>query len=254
MSPKRFTPALSRTLRDWLRRPTTRGLLAVGGATALAFMLAIGAGAAPSPVTQVSEVLGLGGERGAAVSQAAHDAKAEAKEAGENVGAAVSTAVCEALKNTDDLPEPARDAPGHVNQEERDCTHPSDAEDSEDEAVADEEEASQDETEAEIQSEHENRGALVSQAAHDAKTEARENGENVGAAVSTAVCLVKQGGAGLPDGAQNAPGHQKDPKDCTHPSNADEDEEPEDGESEAEGTSQGHGKQSAPGQLKKQND
>ena len=248
MSPKRLTPSLGSKLRDRLRRPTGRGLLAVGGATAFAFMLAIGAGAAPSPVTPVSEVLGLGGERGAAVSQAAHDAKADAKEAGENVGAAVSTAVCETLKNTDDLPEPARDAPGHVNQEERDCTHPSD-----DEAAAeeiDEETAAEEESEAEIQSEHENRGALVSQAAHDAQADAKENGDNVGAAVSTAVCLVKQGGAGLPDGAQNAPGHQKDPKDCTHPSDAVDD----DAEAEAEGTSQGHGKQSAPGQLKKQSD
>ena len=249
MSPKRLTPSLSSTLRHWLRRPTARGFLAVGGAAAFAFMLAVGAGAAPSPVTPVSEVLGLGGERGAAVSQAAHDAKAAAVESGENVGAAVSTAVCLVKQDPANLPPGAQNAPGHQ-KDPKDCTHPSDEEDSEDEAVADEEEASEDETEADIQSEHENRGALVSQAAHDAKAEAKDNGENVGAAVSTAVCLVKQGGAGLPDGAQNAPGHQKDPKDCTHPSDADD----EDVESEAEGTSQGHGKQSAPGQLKKQND
>jgi hypothetical protein len=210
-------------------------------------MVAIGAGAAPSPVTPFSEVLGLGGERGAAVSQAAHDAKAEAVESGENVGAAVSTAVCMVIQDPANLPPGAQNAPGHQ-KDPKDCTHPSDEEDSEGEAVEDE--ASEDETEAEILSEHENRGALVSQAAHDAKAEAKESGENVGAAVSTAVCMVIQDPSNLPQGAQNAPGHQKDPKDCTHPSDADQ----EDGESEAEGTSQGHGKQSAPGQLKKQND
>ena len=249
MSPKRLTPKLLSSIRSRLGRLNGRSLLAIGGATALAFVFAMGAGAAPSPVAPLSEVLGLGGERGANVSQAAHDAKAAAQEEDTNVGAAVSTAVCEALKNTDDLPEPARDAPGHINQEQRDCIHPSDEEVTAEET--DEEDAVEEESEAELQSEHpENRGALVSQAAHDAKTAAKEAGENVGAAVSTAVCEVIRDSENLPEPARGAPGHvNQQERDCIHPLDVEAT-----GDAEVESESQGHGKQSAPGQLKKQND
>jgi hypothetical protein len=247
-------------LRDLYRRVGGVRVAAAGGAAFLALAVAIGAGAAPSPVAPLSEVLGLGGAHGDAVSQAVHEAQAAAREDddGSGLGPAVSEAACTAAHDRSTLPnaeevdaEDDEAEDDETSQASKDCTHPSNAE-SESE---DEEDAAEDEEAVDGEEEFANHGEAVSQAVHDAKA-SLEDGEKVGPAVSEAACEAAHDRNTLPQGAQDAPGQDKErpPKDCTHPSNADSDDgEPEESaESEAAGGSGGHGKDSAPGQLKKQ--
>jgi hypothetical protein len=220
--------------------------LAAAAAIATAFAIAvIGAGAAPVGPTPLSDVLGVTGEHGTAVSDAVHQAKEDLEE-GDKVGPAVSEAACEAAHDRSTLPEGAQNAPGQQDREPKDCTHPSNAEsddDGEDGAAGgDEEAAAEEEGDEEL-----NHGQAVSQAVREAK-EGLEEGDKVGPAVSEAACEAAHDRSTLPEGAQNAPGQQdREPKDCTHPSNAGSDEE---GEEEQSATAE-HGKASAPGQQKK---
>ncbi len=78
-----------------------------------------------------TEVQGDTTNHGSAVSQAVHEAKAAAQEAGENVGPAVSEAACTAAHDRTTLPEGAQNAPGQQGRETKDCTHPSNADDGE---------------------------------------------------------------------------------------------------------------------------
>ena len=67
-------------------------------------------------------------------------------------------------------------------------------------------------------------GKAVSEAVQEAK-DSLGDGEKVGAAVSEAACEAAHDRTTLPAGAQNAPGQaDREPKDCTHPSNAEDDE------------------------------
>ena len=242
-------------LRDLYRRVGGVRFAAAGGSAFLALAVAIGAGAAPSPVAPFSEVLGLGGAHGDAVSQAVHEAQAAAREDddGSGLGPTVSEAACEAAHDRSTLPNDEGDEAedDEIEEAAKDCTHPSNAE-SESE---DEEDAAEDEEAVDGEEEFANHGEAVSQAVHDAKA-SLEDGEKVGPAVSEAACEAAHDRSTLPQGAQDAPGQDKErpPKDCTHPSNADSDDaEPgESAESEAVGGSGEHGKDSAPGQLKKQ--
>jgi cytochrome c5 len=262
--PSDRTPEIPNQIRRLFHRFGGAKLLAAGGATVFALTLAVGAGAAPSPFEPVSQVLGLGGEHGAAVSQAVHEAQAAAKEAGEPIGPAVSEAACTAAHDRSTLPhaeaveEGEDEAVGEVAEE---CIHPSniEIEDVPDSSGEESEEAIVEETDepaSEVLGLGGEHGAAVSQAVHEAKANLEE-GEKVGPAVSEAACTAAHDRSTLPEGAQNAPGQEgREPKDCTHPSNADDaddDEEPE-ATSEVEGGSNGHGKQTAPGQLKKQVD
>jgi hypothetical protein len=206
---------------------------AIAAAAALFVLGTVGAGAATG--------------HGEAVSEAVHKAKewALGEDGDGRVGPAVSEAACEAAHNSGTLPDGAQDAPGHNKdpEDQKDCTHPSNAEAEEDDGESgDDENGNEDEPK--------NHGDAVSDAVHDAKDEALgEDGDGrVGPAVSEAACEAAHGKETLPDGAKDAPGHNKDPekqKDCTHPSNAGEDA------GGAENGS-GHGKESAPGQQKKQ--
>jgi hypothetical protein len=232
-------------------------LAAAAGGVALTLVLAVSAGAAPSPFSPVSEILRLGGEHGAAVSNAVQQAK-DAVEDGDQIGVVVSEAACEAAHDRSTLPEGAQNAPGQQVDDAgtKDCTHPSDVQDeslSTDVEVDASVEPSVDVVEADSQPE--NHGAAVSQAVHDAKA-GLEDGEKVGPAVSEAACEAAHDRSTLPDGAQNAPGQQGDTpmKDCTHPSNkgSTEDASAPSNESTNTGASNGHGKDSAPGQAKKQ--
>jgi hypothetical protein len=233
-------------------------LAAAAGGAALTLVIAVGAGAAPSPFSPVSEVLGLNGEHGAAVSDAVQQAK-ETVEDGNQIGVAVSEAACEAAHDRSTLPDGAQNAPGRQGDgPEKDCTHPADVQDESQstDVLADSTvESSTDLLEADSQPD--NHGAAVSQAVHDAKA-ALEEGEKVGPAVSEAACEAAHDRSTLPDGAQNAPGQQGDgpEKDCTHPSNKDSSADAPAGSSDSSsaGDSNAHGKASAPGQLKKQSD
>jgi hypothetical protein len=227
-------------------------IAAIGGGAFLALAAAVGAGAAPSPVAPISEVLGMGGEHGAAVSEAVHETKTAALEGegeGEedtSIGPALSEAACEAAHDRSTLPEGAQNAPGQAEGPEKDCTHPSN-EESEDEEGSEEDLALLDEEEESL-----NHGTAVSQAVHDAKA-SLEEGDKVGPAVSEAACEAAHDRTTLPEDAQNAPGQAEGPeKDCTHPSSAEEGSEEETSEVESTGGSNGHGKDSAPGQQKKQ--
>jgi hypothetical protein len=94
-----------------------------------------------------------------------------------------------------------------------------------------------------------NHGQSVRQAVQDAR-DGLEEGDKVGPAVSEAACTAAHDRTTLPEGAQNAPGQEgREPRDCTHPSNAGE-QEPEEAEAASEG-SEKPGKGTAPGQLKK---
>lgn len=246
-----------RSIRSVAGRVGGMKLAAATGGVALTLVLAVGAGAAPSPFSPVSEVLGLGGEHGAAVSDAVHQAKATVED-GDQIGVAVSEAACEAAHDRSTLPDGAQNAPGQqADAPVKDCTHPADLQDESQspDVLADSTvEPSADALGADSQPD--NHGAAVSQAVHDAKA-ALEDGEKVGPAVSEAACEAAHDRSTLPDGAQNAPGHQADApvKDCTHPSNKDTgDASPASSESGTTAPSSGHGKDSAPGQLKKQED
>jgi len=262
------------TARDLLRRTGGAKAAAAGAGVFLALAVAVGAGAAPSPIAPFSEVLGLGGEHGAAVSEAVHEAKEAAlagDEEGEEddetlalkIGAAVSEAACMAAHDRSTLPPGAQNAPGQNKDEERpekDCTHPSNQESEEEEEASEEEiEPSVEELEDLTEEEFENHGAAVSNAVHEAK-ESLEEGEKVGPAVSEAACMAAHDRSTLPQGAQDAPGQnneeERPEKDCTHPSNAGEDGEGEEELSESESSSgpNGRGRESAPGQQKKQQD
>jgi hypothetical protein len=254
MSPERAVSAFQLNIRSLFKRFGTVKLVAAGGATVLALTFAVGAGAAPSPLDPVAEALGLGGEHGTTVSQAVHDAKTAANEAGDPVGPAVSEAACTAAHDRTTLPQGAQDAQGQLDREPKDCTHPSNVE-QEDGEDGEEEVAEANETELEDEVAASNHGAAVSQAVHEAKTAAKEAGEKVGPAVSEAACTAAHDRSTLPEGAQNAPGQEgREPKDCTHPSNAVDGEEESEAISDVAGESKAHGKQSAPGQLKKQGD
>jgi hypothetical protein len=214
-------------------------LIAGGVAGAIFLATFVGAGASPVGPTPVSDVLGLTGEHGGAVSDAVHDAK-EGLEEGDKVGPAVSEAACREAHNPDTLPDGAQAA--HENKPEKDCTHPSNSDAVEEEGEGDgTDEATTDESDVSGEEEL-NHGQSVSGAVHEAKEGVAE-GEKVGAAVSEAACREAHNPDTLPDGAQAAHANKPE-KDCTHPSNA-EDEEVEAAASEK-------GKASAPGQLKKQ--
>jgi hypothetical protein len=263
MSPERAISGVPTPVRNLYKRIGGTKLAAAAGAVVLTMTLAVGAGAAPSPVDPVADVLGIS-NHGPTVSQAVHDAQTEAKEAGEDVGAAVSLAACEAAHDRTTLPEGAQNAPGQVDREPKDCTADDEETANDDEDVA--QDAVTDETDADTQDEDtDTHGSVVSQAVHDAQTAAKDAGENVGAAVSQAACEAAHDRSTLPDGAQNAPGQQdREAKDCTHPSNVDDGGEPEPtgddsssqtdsthGNSGNHGNSGSHGKDSAPGQQKK---
>jgi hypothetical protein len=237
-------------------------VLVTGGAAVLALGLAVGAGAAPSPFTPVAEVLGLSGEHGAAVSEAVAEAKASLED-GDKVGPAVSEAACTAAHDRSTLPNFDADAEDD-GEDAKDCTHPSNQEAIQEDSDADtdgevlDEEVLAEDVEAVDGEEDEpaNHGAAVSQAVHDAKA-SLEDGEKVGPAVSEAACTAAHDRTTLPDGAQNAPGQDKDhpEKDCTHPSNADDqggEEVNADSDQASDAGTNSHGKASAPGQLKKQ--
>jgi hypothetical protein len=225
------------------KRVLSNKAAALAAAGTLFVLGTVGAGAATGspftePVNDVLDNLGLGADHGQTVSEDGHKAKADAVENGDKVGPAVSEAACEAAHDKETLPEGAQAAPGHNKDQEKDCTHPSNAdeEEPEDDPQGDEQQSEQDEPK--------NHGDAVSNAAQDAKAEAVENGDKVGPAVSEAACEAAHDKETLPEGAQQANGHNKDQeKDCTHPSNAPANE-----------NSQGnadHGKDSAPGQQKK---
>ncbi|HEU0073945.1 MAG TPA: hypothetical protein VFS30_08025 [Dehalococcoidia bacterium] len=250
MSQERPAPAFLLKIRNLLKRFGAARLVAAGGATVFALTLAVGAGAAPSPVDPFAEVLGLGGAHGAAVSDAVHDAKVTANEAGDPVGPAVSTAACLAAHDRGTLPPGAQNAPGQQDREPKDCT----SDDEEDGEDMEEDAADADEAETEDAGEGSGHGAAVSQAVHDARANL-EDGEKVGPAVSEAACMAAHDRTTLPEGAQNAHGQVgREPKDCTHPSNAEDGEDESSSNSDTAGESNGHGKQTAPGQLKKQVD
>jgi hypothetical protein len=263
MSPASIISAISRNLRNQTGRTGFVKLAAAGGAVGFALTLAVGAGAAPSPVDPLAEVLGMNGSRGPDVSEAAQNAQAEAEDedSGAQVGVLVSEAVCRVVSDETNLPENAQAAPGHANRDPEDCVHPSNAEsqDIEDQDIDEQEgeDVSEDEAQADVEEEDENdnRGSLVSQAAHEAQAAARDAGEKVGPAVSEAVCRVNSDKTNLPEQAQDAPGHDnRDPENCTHPSNAGDDENLDSGEVESasHGNGNGHGRENAPGQQKKQ--
>jgi hypothetical protein len=262
MSPASTISSVSSSIRKQAGRIGATKLAASGGAIVFALTLAVSAGAAPSPFEPFEEVLGLGGEHGTAVSEAVEQAKEDLEE-GAQVGPAVSEAACTAAHDRNTLPEGAQNAPGQQDREPKVCVHPSNAvdEDGEGEGVEDGEEVA--EVDEDEDAEEMNHGQTVSQAVHDARTAAQEAGEKVGPAVSEAACTAAHDRGTLPEGAQNAPGQQdREPKDCTHPSNAgDEGEgteadlgEDAEGDSSGNGNGNGHGKENAPGQQKKQSD
>jgi hypothetical protein len=256
MSQLGFVSDALRSIRNVAGSVSGMKLAVATGGLALTLALAVGAGAAPSPFTPVSEVLGLRGEHGVAVSDAVQQAKGSV-ESGDQIGIAVSEAACEAAHDRTTLPDGAQKAAGQRDDAPvKDCTHPADVQDesqSTDVSVDSTVEPAEDVPEADTQPD--NHGAAVSQAVHDAKA-ALEDGEKVGPAVSEAACEAAHDRSTLPEGAQNAPGQQTDApvKDCTHPSNkgTTEDASPASSESGTTAPSSGHGKDSAPGQLKKQ--
>ena len=214
--------------------------LVAAAAVATAFAITvIGAGAAPVGPTPLSDVLGVTGEHGTAVSDAVHEAK-DGVEDGDSVGAAVSLAACTAAHDRTTLPDGAQNAPGQQDREPKDCTDSSDAEseDTSDDSSATTDDASSDEAATEDL----NHGQHVSQAVHDAKANL-EDGEKVGPAVSEAACKAAHDRETLPDSANKDPGPEgKADKDCTHPSNA---------TSDTTETGATHGKSgSAPGRNK----
>lgn len=251
--PSERTPAIPDNIRKLFQRFGGAKLIAAGGATVFALALAVGAGAAPSPFQPVSEVLGLGGDHGAAVSEAVHEAQTTANDAGDPVGPAVSEAACTAAHDRSTLPGNAPLVPpGQADKDAKDCTHPSNVEEILD--SSDEDEVVAEEAIEPLADEELNHGQTVSQAVHDAKANL-EDGEKVGPAVSEAACTAAHDRSTLPEGAQNAPGQEgREPKDCTHPSNADDGEEEPAVTSETESGANGHGKETAPGQIKKQGD
>ena len=213
--------------------------LLAGGFAAAVFLITFATvGASPAGVPALSEVLGLSGEHGTAVSDAVHDAKDSVAE-GDKVGPAVSEAACTAAHKRTNLPDGAQKAPGQVDKESKDCTHPSNA-------VDDSEAANGTET-ADDAIDH---GQSVSTAVHDAKAGVAD-GDKVGPAVSEAACKAAHDRNTLPEDAKLVPPGQvdKESKDCTHPSNQDGA-----GDSGVTGASDAKGKAAAPGQLKKNSD
>jgi hypothetical protein len=228
--------------------------LVAAAAVATAFAVTvIGAGASPVGPTPVSDVLGLTGEHGTAVSDAVHEAK-DAVADGDKVGPAVSEAACKAAHDPETLPDGAK-AAHQAQKPEKDCTHPSNAESEEgnsgDEPAATDEAVTEDTGDTEETGDEElNHGQTVSQAVHDAKANL-EDGEKVGPAVSEAACKAAHDRETLPDSANKNPGPEgKADKDCTHPSNATSGDGDEDG-ANSTAAADSKGKASAPGQQKK---
>jgi hypothetical protein len=196
-------------------------------------------------------VLGLTGEHGAAVSDAVDEAKGGVED-GDSIGSAVSLAACEAAHDRSTLPEGAQNAPGQQGREPKECSDSSDA-DSDENASGDEpaatDEATTEDSGEDSGDEELNHGQTVSQAVYDAKVGV-EDGAKVGPAVSQAACEAAHDRTTLPQSAQNAPGQQgREPKDCTHPSNASSGDDEEGADSTA--ATDTRGKASAPGQQKK---
>jgi hypothetical protein len=217
--------------------------LVAAAAIATAFAITvIGAGAAPVGPTPLSDVLGVTGEHGAAVSDAVRQAK-DGLEDGDKVGPAVSEAACTEAHNPDTLPAGAK-AAHEAHKPVKECTHPSNAE-SDEETSGDEPAATDEAATEDTVDEESNHGQLVSKAVHEAK-ENLEEGDKVGPAVSEAACTAAHSNAGLPQNAADAHDEHKPAKDCTHPSNATSDEE-----TTSESGGAGHGKSgSAPGRNK----
>jgi hypothetical protein len=256
MSSLRPIPGVPTSVRNLYKRIGGTRIAAAAGVVVFTMTLAVGAGAAPSPVDPVADVLGIS-SHGPTVSQAVHDAQTEAKEAGEDVGAAVSLAACEAAHDRTTLPEGAQNAPGQVDREPKDCTADDEETTGDEDVTVDD--ATADETADTQDDDTETHGSVVSQAVHDAQAAAKEAGDKVGPAVSEAACEAAHDRSTLPDGAQNAPGQQdREPKDCTHPSNVDDGGDPaptgddtSSSQTQSHGNSGSHGKDSAPGQQKK---
>ncbi len=217
--------------------------LLAGGIAAAAFLITFATvGASSGGVPALSEVIGLSGDHGIAVSDAVHNAKDSVAE-DDKVGPSVSEAACTAAHDRTTLPEGAQSAPGQADKEPKDCVHPSNAvDDSEDTDGTDTADATDAQT-----GDATNHGQSVSKAVHDAKA-GLEDGDKVGPAVSEAACTAAHERTTLPEGAQKAPGQVgREPKDCTHPSNKDDAEDSSD-------ASNAKGKATAPGQLKKNSD
>ena len=217
--------------------------LVAAAAVATAFAITvIGAGAAPVGPTPLSDVLGVTGEHGAAVSDAVHQAKDDLEE-GAKVGPAVSEAACTEAHNRDTLPDSANQDPGPEDKADKECIHPSNAE-SDEETSGDEPAATDEAATEDTVDEESNHGQLVSKAVHEAK-ENLADGEKVGPAVSEAACEAAHSTAGLPENAAAAHNEHKPAKDCTHPSNATDEETTSDSGATEHGKSS-----SAPGRNK----
>jgi hypothetical protein len=196
-------------------------LLGLGVVAAAVLFTSVAVGASPLDVSPLTEVL-RANDHGRAVSEAVQEAK-ESLEEGQELGPAVSEAACTAAHDRTTLPDGAQNAPGQAGREPKDCTHPSNAED--EETDSDDAAAAEDAEAADTEDGATNHGQSVSDAVHAAKDDL-EDGEKTGPAVSEAACTAAHDRTTLPEGAQNAPGQaEREPKDCTHPSNADAEEE-----------------------------
>jgi hypothetical protein len=196
-------------------------LLGVGVVAAAVLFTSVAVGASPVGISPLTEVLGAN-DHGKAVSEAVQEAK-ESLEEGEKLGPAVSEAACTAAHDRTTLPDGAQNAPGQAEREPKDCTHPSNA--SDEEADGEDAAAAEDAEAEDTEDEATNHGKSVSDAVHAAKDDL-EDGEKTGPAVSEAACTAAHDRTTLPESAQNAPGQaDREPKDCTHPSNVEDEEE-----------------------------